>query len=85
MTLKQKMRKQHKKNVISKYKHLRWWVNQELFYTLNRDYVLCTFKLDFLVPVYLVAIELEKQGYKCEIEKPLGDESYFNIHLLITW
>lgn len=85
MTVKQKMRKQRKRQIISKYRQLKWFVEETLYGTLSDHYTYVYFKNEYIVPVYMIAIELERKGYKCEIDKPLGDMGYFNITLNIWW
>jgi hypothetical protein len=85
MTLKQKMRKQRKRQIVSKYRQLKWIVEETLYATLSDHYAYIDSKKEYIVPVYMIAIELERKGYKCEIDKPLGDMGYFNITLNIWW
>ena len=85
MTLKQKMRKQRKRQIVSKYRQLKWIVEETLYSTLSDHYAYIEFKKEYSVPVYMIAIELGRKGYKCEIDKALGDMRYFNIVLHIWW
>ena len=85
MTLKQKMRKQRKRQIVSKYRQLKWIVEETLYATLSDHYAYIDFKKEYIVLVYMIAIELERKGYRCEIDEGIGDMSYFNIVLHIWW
>ena len=85
MTLKQKMRKNRKRQIVSKYRRLKYIVEETLYDTLSDYYTYIDFKKEYIVPVYMIAIELERKGYKCEIDKDIGEMRYFNIVLHIWW
>ena len=84
MTLKKKMRERRKRQIVSKYRQLKWIVEETLYATLSDHYAYIDFKKEYIVPVYMIAIELERKGYKCEIDKTIGEWD-FNITLHIYW
>ena len=48
MTLKQKMRKQRKRQIVSKYRQLKWIVEETLYATLSDHYAYIDFKKEYV-------------------------------------